>query len=69
MKVKLTYLTGDHAGTLEAPRNLLNDLSMALDEAAEFKEQEGYKTIAREYHHYSREIYNQLKEAGFYDRI
>ena len=68
MKIKLNDLCGDHVGTLEGPRHLLNNLSIALDDAAEFNEQEGYHTIAREYHNYSIQIYNQLKEAAFYDR-
>lgn len=66
MKVKLKDVFGDPIGTIEAPRMVLNDLALALEDAALLNEQQNYRSFAKQYNNLSQQIYDRLKEVGFY---
>lgn len=56
-------------GTIQAPKDLLNFLVMALDDAMDGQEDKGYKVVASKYREVCDSLFNALDEAGYYDRV
>ena len=56
-------------GTIQAPKELLNFLVIALGDAVDGREDKGCKGIASEYREVRDSVFNALDEAGYYDRV
>lgn len=56
-------------GTIQASKDLLNFLVMALNDATDGQEDKGYKDTASEYREVRDSLFNALDEAGHYDRV
>lgn len=55
-------------GKITANRVLLNAISIAFSNAADKFKDEGADALAGRYNRVSEEIYNALKNTGFYDK-
>ena len=64
MRVKV-----ENYGTIQASKELLNFLVIALGDAVDGQEDKGYKGVASEYRELRDSVYNALDEAGYYDRV
>ena len=56
-------------GTIQASKELLNFLVIALGDAVDGQENKGCKGVASEYRELRDSVYNALDEAGYYDCV
>ena len=67
MRVK--YTNFGKVRTIEASKNTLNELSLALSYAGDLQDTKGYNHVANSYWNISDQIHEQLKATGFYDKM
>ena len=67
MRVKYTNFGEVH--TIEASKDTLSELSLALSYAGDLQDTKGHNHMANSYWNISDQIYEQLKATGFYDKV